>query len=179
MKSLARIALAGVLALNLPLAFAGRSDAQTIKALDTFQCEKVQGYHATMAVQHSGRRAPLIAWTSQEFSGSGYTPQRRCQEVTQRLNQALRDNGGRLQNLYLTVGPVNRHMVLCHVTGTRRGCNRNNVLFTLSESNRRAENPTAMLSRMFNTEALSSGNPIQQSGGQPYVSLETLVNGLF
>ncbi|MEM9772407.1 MAG: COP23 domain-containing protein, partial [Cyanobacteria bacterium P01_D01_bin.73] len=175
----ARIALAGLLALNLPFAFADRSDAQVVKALDTFQCEKVQGYHATMAVQHSGQRAPMIVWASQEFSDSGYTPERRCREVTQRLNQALEENGGRLQNLFLTVGPVNRHMVLCHVSNTRRGCNRNNVLFTLSQSNRRAENPTEMLSRMFNTEALSSGNPIQQSGGQPYVSLETLVNGLF
>ena len=179
MKSLARIALTGLLALHLPLAVAPRSEAQTTKALDTFQCEKVQGYYATMAVQHSGRRAPLIAWASEEFSSAGYPPERRCREVTQRLNQALEDNGGRLRNLYLTVGPVNRHMVLCHVNNTRRGCNRSNVLFTLSQSNRRAENPSLMLSRLFNTDALSSGNPIQQSGGQPYVSLETLVNGLF
>ena len=132
-----------------------------------------------MAVQHSGSRAPLIAWASEEFSDAGYPPKRRCFDVTQRLNQALEDNGGRLRNLYLTVGPVNGHMVLCHVNNTRRGCNRNNVLFTLSRSNRGARNPTAMLNRMFNTQALSSGNPIQQSGGQPYVNLESLVNGLF
>ena len=179
MKSIARIALAGLFALSLPLAIAPRSDAQTVKALDTFRCDKVQGYYATMAVQHSGRRAPMIVWASEEFSNSGYPPERRCREVTQRLNRALEDNGGRLRNLYLTLGPVNRHMVLCHVNNTRRGCNRNNVLFTLSQGNRRAENPTQMLSRLFNTEALSSGNPIQQSGGQPYVSLEQLVNGLF
>ena len=90
MKSLARIALTGLLALHLPLAVAPRSEAQTTKALDTFQCEKVQGYYATMAVQHSGRRAPLIAWASEEFSSAGYPPERRCREVTQRLNQARR-----------------------------------------------------------------------------------------
>jgi hypothetical protein len=179
MKRLARLILVGAIALNLPLLAARSSTAQETKALSSFQCRQVNGYYATMAVNQDGRTAPMIVWATEEFSDSGYTPQRRCTEVTNRLNSVLRSNGSSLRNVYLTVGPVNRHVVLCHVNNTRSGCNRENVLFTLSQSNRRASNPRALLENLFQTRALTSGNPVQESGGQAYVNLEALVDQLF
>jgi hypothetical protein len=179
MKSVAKWAIAGLLAVNLPWMAAESAQAGSIKSLASFQCQQVNGYYATVAVQRSGRSAPVIAWTSEEFSDAGYTPQRRCGEVTSRLNSVLRDNGNRLSNLYLTVGRVNGHTVVCSVNNTQSGCNRNNVLFTLSQTNRRSNDPREILARLFNTRVLSSGSSVQESGGQPYVNLEHLVNQLF
>ncbi len=179
MKSVVKWAIAGVVALNIPWMTADAAAAGAIKSLASFQCQQVNGYYATVAVQRNGRVAPVIAWTSEEFSDAGYTPQRRCGEVTSRLNGVLRDNGNRLSNIYLTVGRVNSHTVVCSVGNMRSGCNRNNVLFTLSQTNRRSNEPREVLERLFNTRVLTSGNPVQESGGQPYVNLESLVNQLF
>lgn len=179
MKLFARLAITALVALSGPVIAAEAARAQASKAVSRFECQRVDGYYATVAIDSSGRSAPMIAWASQEFSGSGYTPQRRCNEVTNRLNSVLRDNGNSLRNIYLTVGPVNRHVVLCHVGDTRSGCNSTNVLFTLSQRNQRSSNPRELLENLFNARALGTGNPVQQSGGQAYVNLETLVNGLF
>ena len=180
MKSIARLVLAGLLALPAVTMLARPSAAQDAKSLAAFRCQQIGGYFATVAVNTSGQTSdPMIVWRSEEFSDSGYTPQRRCNDVTARLNGAYQDNGRSLSNLFLTVGPVNRHVVMCHVNSTRSGCNRNNVLFTLSQTNRRASNPRALLENLFNARVLSTGNPVQESGGQAYVSLETLVNSLF
>ncbi|RFP54998.1 MAG: hypothetical protein BJG00_015640 [Limnothrix sp. CACIAM 69d] len=179
MKSAMKWAIASLVALNLPWMTAETARAGAIKSLASFQCQQVNGYYATVAVQRNGRTAPVIAWTSEEFSDAGYTPQRRCGEVTSRLNGVLRENGNRLSNIYLTVGRVNSHTVVCSVGNMRSGCNRNNVLFTLSQTNRRSNDPREVLERLFNTRVLSSGNPVQESGGQPYVNLESLVNQLF
>ena len=138
MKSAMKWAIAGLVALNLPWMTAETARAGAIKSLASFQCQQVNGYYATVAVQRNGRTAPVIAWTSEEFSDAGYTPQRRCGEVTSRLNGVLRENGNRLSNIYLTVGRVNSHTVVCSVGNMRSGCNRNNVLFTLSQTNRRS-----------------------------------------
>lgn len=163
----------------LPLGLADVARAGEVKSLASFQCQQVNGYYATVAVSRDGRTAPLIAWSSEEFSDSGYTPQRRCADVTSRFNSVLRENGNNLSNIYLTVGPVNRLVVLCHTSNTRSGCNRSNVLFTLSQRNQRSGDPQEILENLFNRRVLSSGNPVQESGGQPYVNLETLINQLF
>lgn len=172
-------AIAAVVALVAPLGLSNAAWAGEIKSLDSFRCQRVGGNYATVAVQRGGRTAPLIAWSTEEFSDAGYTPQRRCNEVTNRFNSVLRENGNSLRNIYLTVGPVNRLVVLCHTGNMNSGCNRSNVLFTLSQRNQRDRDPREILENLFNRRVLSSGNPVQESGGQPYVSLEALINQLF
>ncbi|MCG9884307.1 MAG: COP23 domain-containing protein [Cyanobacteria bacterium] len=179
MKPFARLALAALCAMPVVGAIASPGAAQEAKNLSTFRCQQIGGYFATVAVNSNGRSAPMIVWRSQEFSDSGYTPQRRCADVTSRLNSVFQANGRSLRNLFLTVGPVNRHVVMCHVNSTRSGCNSNNVLFTLSQTNRPSSNSRAILENLFNTRVLSTGNPVQESGGQAYVSLEAVVEGLF
>ena len=64
---------------------------------------------------------PVFKWTEQ--FRPPYTPMRRCQEVTSRMNNFKAR--GSLD--YLTSGKVNGYEVICAGTS----CNRNNVLFTL------------------------------------------------
>ncbi|MBO9999250.1 MAG: COP23 domain-containing protein [Cyanobacteria bacterium SID2] len=172
MKKLFRWAIAGFAAAQLPLLFAKPSVAQPAAS---FECRTTDGIHFTVAMSRSGQTSdPIIVWTSDAFSSSGYPPARRCQEVTERLNDLLSRNGSSLSGLYLTVGRVNGQSVICSVNGTRGGCNSNNVLFTLSGDNGR--NPEQVL---YNLSSRATGTTIQESGGVPYVNLEQLVNQHF
>lgn len=83
---------------------------------------------------------PVVRWYSNYFSGSGYTPMRRCQDVA-----------GRFQNFYdrgllsnVTTGYVNGLPVVCANSGS--GCNRNNVLFTL----KKGEDAALAVQKLFN-----------------------------
>ncbi len=178
-KQILKLAVAGFAAIQVPMLTAQKSLAQSIEPPASFQCLTQSGYYVTLAVKKDGVLSdPVIVWKTEEFSGAGYTPERRCSEVTSRLNGLLSQNSGTLKGLYLTVGPVNGQPVLCAVNNTRAGCNTNNMLFTLSEKNR--QNPTRVLESLSNISAGSvSGTLVQESGGQPYVNLEKLVDGLF
>lgn len=179
LKSLFQLAFAGLVATQLPLLTAQTSLAQSAPPPASFKCMTEGNAYVTVAVSKNGTVSnPMIAWTTEEFSGAGYTPQRRCEEVTTRLNSILNQNGGTLSGLQLTIGPVNGQLVLCSVNNTNSGCNGNNMLFTLSEKNRR--NSRKVLEGLLNATANASGNAMQESAdGQLYVNLETLVNQLF
>ncbi len=121
---------------------------------------------------------------STEF-GPSYTPQQRCRLVSDRLTQAVAQNGGRLSNLYLSTGTVNRLPVVCYLKGVQSSCNSNNLLFTLDSRN--AGNPNEVLNRLLNFGQTGSGGPIislvpptqtQPSQSRP-ISLENLVNQAF
>ena len=173
MKGIVRFILASAIAAQFPLWIARPGLAQDQPS--SFECRTDDGINYTIAMRNNGDVSdPIIVWTSEAFTDSGYPPARRCSDVTSRLNTLLDDNGDTLNGLYLTGGNVNSQFVICAVESTRSGCNSNNVLFTLSGGN--ARNPNRVL------ESLSgrvSGVNIQESGGQVYVDLEDLVLGHF
>ncbi len=139
----------------------------------TFECKRLNNIYTTVP---AGTKAPFIRWRSQEFSKKGFTPKRRCEGVTNKLNRVIAENGGTLRGLWLTMGRVNRYRVLCHVNNRRSGCNRDNVLLTLSVWNR--GNPSEVMARLLNLGVTGRGYSVQESEEQPYVSLESLVNEL-
>lgn len=179
LKKLFHVIIAGLVATQVPLLSAQKTVAQATTQLESFQCQvSPDRLYVTLAVKKSGEVSdPMIVWKTEEFSGSGYTPERRCSEVTNRLNELLEENGGTLSGLYMTAGIVNGEAVLCAVNTTRSGCNSRNMLFTLNQENRR--NPGRMLRNLASSGVMGSGNEIQESGGQPYVNLEVLVEQLF
>jgi hypothetical protein len=105
----------------------------------------------------------MIIWKSTEF-GREYTPWQRCQIVSNRLTQAVAQNGGRLSNLQLTTGIINNLPVVCYVNGQAR-CNSQNLLFTLDKRN--AKNPGDALTRLINFSQ-DGGGPVStfRGGGQ-------------
>lgn len=152
----------------------------------TFYCVNSGQNFATIAERNGVRTAPIFVWQTTEF-GRDYTPGQRCNLVTQRLNSAVGQNGGRLRNLLLTTGRVNRLPVVCYVNSDRTGCNSQNLLFTLDSRN--ARNPDAALQRLLQFGVEGSGDPIvslvptNPIGGsrlrRGYYSLNTAVEQAF
>jgi hypothetical protein len=133
---------------------------------------------ATFAVLPDGSKTvgALLNWRTEEFARAGYTPERRCHEVTNRLNIAVNNVGGQLSNLWLTFGRINGYTVLCYVNNTSLGCNSSNVLWTLNSENEATPNQVMAKLVNFVTTKGTSGVPIQESGGQSYVNLGELVD---
>ncbi|MGB3236968.1 MAG: COP23 domain-containing protein [Geitlerinemataceae cyanobacterium] len=177
MRHLLHLALVSIVA--APLAFLGaKPSLARSEQPSSFQCRTEDGIHYTIALRSDGEESnPMIVWTSDAFESAGYPPQRRCEVVSDRLNTVLAENGDTLEGLYLTTGRVNGQSVICTVGSTNSGCNQNNLLFTLSGNN--ARNPEAVLENLSSRATHTSGNLIQESGGQLYVDLDELVIGHF
>lgn len=109
---------------------------QTVPNRVRFECHiSPMNIPTTYAITASGPK-PIIRWTSEYFSGSGYTPEVRCQQVAARFQNFY--NSGMLK--YLASGYVNNQPVICVAQTQYSGCHANTVLFTLkpgSDANER------------------------------------------
>lgn len=123
----------------------------------SFECVTSGRDFATIAERDGRRTAPIFVWRTTEF-GRDYTPEQRCNIVSERLNEAVAQNGGRLRNLLLTTGTVNRYPVVCYVNNDRTGCNSRNILMTLDSRNRR--NPDEVLRRLLQFGVTGSGDAV-------------------
>lgn len=157
----------------------------------TFRCIPAGGGNwATIPLRNGKEGTPMIIWTpegSSEFGGQ-YTPETRCQIVSNRLTEAVRqysDSDGRFSNLLLTIGTVNGRTVICFVNNAAR-CNEYNMIFTLKRENANQAGET--LAKLLNYGRRASSGPIFESGGgdnfesggaAPSVRLEDVVNASF
>lgn len=99
-------------------------------------------------------RVPVVRWNSQYFSGSGYTPEQRCQEVTGRFQKAA--NSQALS--FVTTGYVNGLPVVC--ASGRGGCNNSNILFTLKPR----EDASLAVQKLFNlSQGKATASPLWES----------------
>ena len=100
-------------------------DKQSTKQDVQYRCIDRNGTPATVAYT---RRGPieLILWNSNYFSGSGYTPERRCQEVTARFQQHSDAKNLR----YISTGVMNKYQVIC-VSEKSGNCQPDGLLITL------------------------------------------------
>jgi len=128
----------------------------------TFFCGKSDNNPATLVrVGDRTLQSPLIVWTSTAF-GNDYSPQQRCQTVSERIANAVEQNNGRLQNLRLAIGKVNAQTVICYTNGAGE-CTADNLLFTLKPEN--ARNPQVVLARLYNFGRMGRGEAVYESGG--------------
>ncbi len=134
-----------------------------------FQCVPFKGSYATIARRGDRVTPPMIEWTS--TIGAEWTPQKRCQEVSQRLTKAVAATGGKLRNLQLTYGSVKGQRVICYVDSstTVNACNERNLLFTLRKEDMGKERE--ILQQIVQFSLTGTGNAIQQSEGQDYALL--------
>ncbi len=168
-QSITRTLVVGAIALGITASIQPPSLAQLNDY--TYKCEfsRSAGYYTTYAITPLGNK-PLIRWYSRHFSGSGYPPQVRCEEVAKRFQRFARI--GALD--YLTTGIVNREPVICVVGSTRTPCNESTVLYTLKPG----ENATEKLEDLFTLKNFASGEgPLWETGDSGrYVSVEALLN---
>ncbi len=137
----------------------------TSSPVDTFKCAAVEKNGVRFATIPSRPDSPtpdppILLWASQEFSKSGYTPERRCKEVTRRLSTAIAEVGGNPADLRLTMGKINNLSVLCYVNQTEISCNSRNVLFTLSKRNQ--ANPSRIMAEMLKFSVTGKGTSLME-----------------
>ncbi|OJJ20768.1 hypothetical protein BI308_20410 [Roseofilum reptotaenium AO1-A] len=135
-----------------------------------FYCGTSQGSPATLVDSPRGV-VPVIVWQSSYFEGSGYSPQRRCQEVSSRFQTYY--NNKILE--YLTTGIVNGYPVIC-VSQTNGGSCAG-VLFTLQQG----DDANRVLQQMFSVRSGASTPLYQSTGRRPrprklYIDMENYLN---
>ena len=150
---------------TLTIALIGVGPALTLQspsqAQARFECLlPVTGPHVGVPTTYvkvgSNERKPVIRWVSRYSSGSGYTPQQRCLEVTRRFNTLYTRPGG---IDIITTGYLNGLPVIYSPSNGRERANSSNLLFTLKSG----ENATEKIQQLFDIREGSSSNPLFES----------------
>ena len=121
----------------------------------TFACVNQNKDYVTVARRGNRQTPPMIIWKDTSF-GAKYTPQVRCQIVSQRLTTAV-SSSGKLNSLDMTHGIVNSTPVICYITQKGDKCNSQNILFSLKASERGQEQK--ILAELLNFSKVGSGSP--------------------
>lgn len=127
---------------------------------DYFFCGRGSHGVPTTFVNTPTGNTPLVRWVSHHFAHSGYTPEARCQEVSQRFN--LFYQRGTLN--YITTGIVNNQPVVCVASDIGGPCT--GVLFTLKPK----EDATQVVQQLFDVRAGAAG-PLHESGSRIYIDM--------
>ena len=142
-----------------PKAIANNALASSIACIDT------KGVPATVVRTKSGKQVPIIYWKSSAFSGSGWTPKRRCREVSTRFQQFHSAN--KLE--FITTGRMNGLPVICVAKTNGGACA--GLLYTLKPG----QNATATLKKLFDVQRKPDGSPIEETTSRVYVSVDSLI----
>lgn len=128
-----------------------------------FICGDWQGTPTTIAQTATGE-VPVIKWVSDYFSNSGYTPERRCQEVSLRF-QNYHENG---MLKFLTTGRLNSQPVVCITESNTGACQ--GLLFTLKPES----NPNQTLVELMGVR-VNKSSALNETTGRVYINMETYI----
>ena len=118
-------------------------------ARDQYRCENNQ------TIVHTRRgKIQLIVWKSDFFANSGYTPEERCQMVSNRFQRF--SDAKKLR--FLSTGNMNNQPVIC-ISDRSGNCIRNGLLLTLEPS----DNPEQVLHDLFDISARISGGGVSRA----------------
>lgn len=134
------------------------------RAARGFVCGTSNGSPATQAITKDGRQVPVIRWTSSTFNDAGWSPQRRCEEVSTRFDTFHRE--GRLS--YITTGRMNGLPVICTARSSGSGCD--GLLYTLKPG----QDATATLKSLLEIRVKARG-PLYETTSRLYVSIDELM----
>jgi Circadian oscillating protein COP23 len=126
----------------------------------TFACIKKGNDPVTVARRGDRVTSPMITW--RDKSWGSYTPEKRCQLVSQRLTKAVASSG-KLSSLDMTHGLVNSIPVVCYITRKSEKCNSENILFSLKASERGQEQK--VINELLDFSKLGSGAGSIRGGG--------------
>ncbi len=164
--------------LVLPSEFGLAQTQPTRKAdVTTFHCIRQGNGYATVARRGSRQTGAMITWNSTAF-GPKFTPQKRCELVSQRLSKAVTSSGGRLSQLKITNGIIGSNPVVCYINSTREVCNSNNLILTLNQSERGQEEQILNEFKKFSVGATST--PLsREADGRTIVRLGVQIDKAF
>jgi hypothetical protein len=142
------------LALSVTLASNQPSQAQSRQ----FTCASSDNYPVTVVRHPTKGSVALIVWTNTSQISDTWTPQKRCQEVSDRFQKL--QNQGQLRTL--KTGTVNGQYVICGLGTNQGSCNNKNVLLTMTKDS----DPKQVLERLLNTRVTANGEAVYLSGDQ-------------
>ena len=151
--------------LTLGLLIAGSPAVAAEPLASSISCMKASGVPATVVSTKSGKQVPIIYWKSETFSSSGWTPTRRCQEVSARFQEY--HQAGTLE--FITTGRMNGMPVLCVSKTDGGGCA--GLLYTLKPG----QNATATLQKLFDIRNKPGAAPLEETTARLYVNFDTVV----
>lgn len=128
--------------------------SQAVTAATSFVCGKSKGIPATVARTKKGD-IPIVVWSSEGFSKSGFTPQVRCQQVSARFQSLYRS--GQLK--YITAGTINNIPVLCATREQSGTCSQQNLLYTLKVG----ANPQAVIKNLMDVRNRATNAALNES----------------
>jgi len=138
-----------------------------------FSCQPYGDGFATIA---QGSMAsipqPMIIWKTYEFDA----PENRCIQSTEKLNQLVVANGGKLDKMMFATGRVNNDKAVCLVTDVYESCQPKNMVFKLSQQN--ADNSAEVLRRLIGFTIQGGGNPVQEVGPEAIAPLRPVSENL-
>lgn len=130
----------------------------------TFACGTSKGSPATLAYTARGS-VPVIRWTSDYFSQSGWKPQQRCEEVSKRFQEYHQRN----EMNFLTTGMMNNQSVVC--TTDREGGSCMNLLFTLKPGSSAGQTLRNLLA-----VRVRARTPLNESPARVYIDMKEYLN---
>ena len=107
----------------------------------------------------------IIRWTSEYFSGSGWTPERRCEEVSSNFQEYYSE--GKLK--YLTTGIMNGQPVVCVTYREKANCT--GLLFTLKPTS----DPGKVLARLMEIRKGANAPLNETTGKRIYINMEEFI----
>lgn len=142
---------------------------QVLAQRTTFVCVLDMAGVPTTYAQTSRGMVPVVKWVSEHFTDAGYTPERRCQEVTSKFNTLY--NQGRLN--YLSAGYKNGQAIICALGAVGGECTQ---LYTLKPG----QDPAIVLQRLRAVQRGAAG-PLYESsrgnsGGGDAIDLNQYIN---
>ncbi|MGK7947133.1 MAG: COP23 domain-containing protein [Microcystaceae cyanobacterium] len=148
-----------ILLLSLWLSLFGLTTKGQAQNRNQYTCVSKQGIPRTVVDTKRGK-IELIIWESQVF-GSQWSPESRCQEVTQRFQDF--SDAGNLR--YVTTGKMNGYNVICVGDQRTNGytCDRDGLLITLQPS----DHPPSVMKDLFDVNNRVSKGPLRRLGPRP------------
>jgi Circadian oscillating protein COP23 len=123
----------------------------------------------------NGEERELIRWVSDDFISAGYTPPRRCREVTARIERIVG-----VSHAYITHGVLNNQSVIC-ATGKGSRCTSDNLLYTLKKDQDGEETVKQLIQlnkRNYKNDPMYERSGSNNLSCRTYVSMDDLIKGV-
>jgi hypothetical protein len=153
------------------LTLMGLAQPTNAQSKTRFVCGTDQGAPATMAVLPDGTQAPIIRFTTGAFAGSGFSNEKRCEEISERF-QYFND----LREIdFMTIGKINGQNVICVTRQEGGDCSRDLKSEGLLITVRPGVDPRTTLNQLIDVRT-QAGAALNESAARPYVNTQCLIN---
>jgi hypothetical protein len=137
----------------------------------SFVCDETGSVPKTLVtrtINGKPRTEVFIAWTSSFGESAGYTPLKRCREVSPRFNK-VGESGS-----YVTHGKINNLTIICVTNRKGNGCE--SMLFTLNNTKADSD-PKTVIRDLFSVNKTDVGSDTpRRENCSAYVSIEQFLN---